>query len=160
MKYTALAFLGVCSIVAGYIMMKTGGRVIHVACERTENAFLPVCSVGEYFLGIPNGRAQKVAEITQLANTGKEKRQFFLMQRLPDKKVAPINLNKVRADGRSPDQEPIASLNRLADFFRVPDAPKVEVKLANEAGNVPAGSALFFIGIAMVIFARLKRQPN
>ncbi len=156
MKYKALAVLGVFAILTGYFLMKSGGRVVRVSCERTESNFLPVCQVGEYFLGIPNGPARTVAEITQLANEGKEKRQFFLIQRLPNKKVAPINLNKVRAEGRTADQEPIASLNRLADFFRVPNEPTIDVKLTNDAGSVPYGILLFFVGIGITLLARWK----
>jgi hypothetical protein len=102
MKYKVLAVLGVCSMLLGYGMAKSA-RVLHVECERTESSFLPVCHVGEYLFGIPNGRARTVGEITQLANYGKEKRQFFLMQRLNSYKMAPVNLNKVRAD-RPADQ--------------------------------------------------------
>lgn len=156
MKYTIMSVLGVASILLGYGLMKTGGRVMHVTCERTESHFLPVCQVGEYFLGIPNGPARTVGEITQLANHGKEKREFFLMQRLPNRKIAPVNLTKVRADGRSDEQEPIASLNKLADFFRVPNEQKVEVRLANEAGSVPLGILFFVFGVVAVVVSRYR----
>lgn len=156
MKYKAFMIMGVGAILAGYFLMKSGGRVVNVSCERTESSFLPVCVVGESFLGIPNGPGRTVGEITQLANEGKEKRQFFLLQRLPNKKVQPINLNKIRAEGRTADQEPIASLNRLADFFRLPNESKIEVKLSNDAGSVPYGLLLFVVGIAVTIGARWK----
>lgn len=156
MKYKALAVFGVASVLLGYGLLKTGGRVMHVECERTESHFLPVCHVGEYLMGIPNGPARTVSEITQLANHGKEKREFFLMQRLPNKKVAPITLNKVSAN-RPPDQEPVASLNRLADFFREPNEPKIEVKLTNEAGSVPLGILFFVTGLVMLVISRRAR---
>jgi hypothetical protein len=156
MKYTALAIFGVSLILIGYGLLKVGGRVVHVECERTESHFLPVCHVGEYLMGIPNGPPRTVGEITQLANHGKEKREFFLMQRLPNKKVAPITLNKVSANHPA-DQEPVSSLNRLAEFFREPNEQKIEVKLTNEAGSVPIGIFLFVTGLVMLVISRRAR---
>jgi len=159
MKYKALVIVGVGLILLGYGLMESGGRVKRVFCERTENSFLPVCHVTEYFLGLfPSQPTETVGEITALSQRGKDKKEFFLVQRLPNKKMAPVELNKARLAGRPADQEPVASLNRLAEFFRNQEHDSVEVHLTNEAGNVPLGIFLFVLGVALVLHQRIRHE--
>ena len=158
MKHPVLIIFGVCAILTGYWLIKTGARVVTVSCERTESAFLPVCRVGETFLGIPHGRPSTVHEITALANHGKEQRQFFLMQRLPNRKIAPVNLNKVRLDGHAEGDETVDALNRLAAFFRAPNDQRIDVRLQNEAGSVPYGILFFTLGICAVLASHWRRE--
>jgi len=158
MKYKVLAVLGVLSLLSGYYLVK-GAREYRVTCMRSESAFLPVCHVGEYVLGIPNGRGKTVGEITRLANYGKETRQFFLMQRLNASKSAPINLNKVRANLPA-DSEQMASLNRLAEFFHEGDEPRVDVALTNDAGSVPFGLVMLVTGFILIWLSRRERNRS
>jgi hypothetical protein len=81
------------------------------------------------------------------------------MQRLNEHKVAPVNLNKVRAD-RPSDREPVASLNRLAAFFQAPNDQKIEVKLANEAGSLPLGILFLAVGTVLVFVGRRLEKAS
>ena len=158
MKYKVLAIAGVFCLLGGYLLVKSA-REYRVTCLRTESAFLPVCHVGEYVLGIPNGRGRTVTEITRLANYGKENRQFFLMQRLNASKSAPVNLNRVPANLPA-GSEQMASLNRLAEFFSARDENRVDVSLNNSAGSNPAGIVLLVTGFILLLAARRDREKT
>lgn len=163
MKYTWLTIGAVVCTLTGYGLLKSGSRVVHVQCERTEQAFLPICEVREYLFGLPNGSPQRVADVTSLGNSGKETRDFFLLRRLSERKSAPIALNRVRTgvNAGPADREPIASLNHLATFFAEPSRQNIAVQLKSEAGSPILGGILFIIGIvALFVLPLLKKKST
>lgn len=159
MKYKAMITLGIALILVGYGLMKSGGREVHVTCERTESAFLPVCHLREYFLGMfPNGGTETVAEITTLSRRGKQQQEFFLVQRLPNRKLAPVELNQLNVSKRSPDDPMMANIRSLAAFFAQPNDSKVEVRLTNDAGSVPVGILLLISGAIVILYYRIRQE--